>query len=180
MDLAKYKKEKLENHIYLNPDTYVGGCDLIEENLPVWSTDKIEFKQGEWIPAIYKIYDEIIVNARDQIIRILNRNLKDDIPVTQLKVNINSETGEISVYNDGSGIDVAHHPSEVDKDGNKIWIPALIFGELLTSINYDKSEKKIVGGKNGYGAKLTNIFSTHFELKTVDHKRGKRYIQSLC
>jgi len=178
MDLKKYKKEKLEDHIYLNPDTYVGGCDLIEENLPIWCEDKIEFKQGEWIPAIYKTYDEIIVNARDQIIRILNRNLKDDIPVTQLKVNINSETGEISVYNDGSGIDVALHPSEVDKDGNKIWIPALIFGELLTSINYDKSEKKIVGGKNGYGAKLTNIFSTSFELKTVDHKRGKRYIQS--
>ena len=44
MDLAKYKKEKLEDHIYLNPDTYVGGCDLIEENLPVWSEDKIEFK----------------------------------------------------------------------------------------------------------------------------------------
>ena len=178
MDLEDYKKEKLEEHIYKHPDTYVGGCDLIEENLPIWSSDKIEFKQGVWIPAIYKIYDEIIVNARDQIIRISQRKLKDDIPVSQFKVTIDSNTGEISVYNDGSGIDVALHPSELDEDGNKIWIPALIFGELLTSINYNKDEKKIVGGKNGYGAKLTNIFSTKFELKTVDHKRGKRYIQS--
>ena len=30
----------------------------------------------------------------------------------------------------------------------------MIFGELLTSINYKENEKKIVGGKNGYGAKL--------------------------
>jgi DNA topoisomerase-2 len=179
MNLDQYKKEKLENHIYNHPDTYVGGCDPIEENLPVWNEEKklIEFKQDEWIPAVFKIYDEILVNARDQIIRINSRNIKTDIPVTTLKITINKEKGEVSIYNDGTGVDVALHPTEVDKDGNKIWIPALIFGELLTSINYDKNEKKIVGGKNGYGAKLTNIFSTHFELKTVDHTRNKKYIQ---
>ena len=179
MELNKYKKEKLENHIYEHPDTYVGGCDLIEENLPVWDRqeNKIDYRSGELIPAIYKIFDEILVNSRDQIIRINERKLKEDIPVTTLKITINPETNEISVYNDGTGVDVAQHPTELDKDGNKIWIPALIFGELLTSINYDKNEKKIVGGKNGYGAKLTNIFSSQFELKTVDHIRGKKYVQ---
>jgi len=179
MELNNYKKEKLEDHIFGHPDTYVGGCDLIEENLPIWDseTNKIKFVQDEWIPAIFKIYDEILVNARDQIIRINERKFKTDIPVTTLKVTINKDTNEISVYNDGTGVDIALHPTEVDENGNKIWIPALIFGELLTSINYDKTEKKIVGGKNGYGAKLTNIFSNNFELKTVDHTRGKKYIQ---
>ena len=70
MELNKYKKEKLENHIYKKPDTYVGGCDLIEELLPIYSDNKIIFKQIDWIPAIFKIFDEILVNARDQIIRI--------------------------------------------------------------------------------------------------------------
>ena len=65
----------------------------------------------------------------------------------------------------------------VKKKGESIYIPQLIFGELLTSTNYDKDEKKVVGGKNGYGAKLTNIFSTSFELETVDFLRGKKYIQ---
>ena len=110
-----------------------------------------------------------------KVLELIIENLREDIPVSTLKVNIDKEKGEVSVYNDGTGIDVALHPTEVDEDGNKIWIPALIFGELLTSINYDKSEKKIVGGKNGYGAKLTNIFSTEFELKTVDHIRRQRY-----
>jgi DNA topoisomerase II len=179
MDLKKYKKEKLEDHIFNHPDTYVGGCDLIEDNLPVFNSvqGKIEFKQNEWIPAVYKLYDEIIVNAADQVVRIKQRNLKTDIPVTNIKVTIDKVKGEVSVYNDGTGIDVEYHPTEKDSDGNKVWIPGLIFGELLTSINYDKGEKKIVGGKNGYGAKLTNIFSTDFELKTIDHIRGKKYVQ---
>ena len=180
MELKDYKKEELQNHIYKTPDTYVGGCDLIEENLPLWndSEKKIEFVTGEYIPALYNIYNEILVNARDQIIRILGRNLKTDIPVQNLKVTINKDTGEISIYNDGTGVDVAIHPTEKDKEGNDMWIPSMIFGELLTSGNYKENEKKIVGGKNGYGAKLTNIFSTKFEVKTVDHIRKKKFIQT--
>ena len=179
MELADYKKEELQNHIYKTPDTYVGGCDLIDENLPLWneSGNKIEFKDGEYIPAVYNIYNEILVNARDQIIRINQRKNKTDIPVKNLKITINRDNGEISIYNDGTGVDIAEHPSEKDKGGNPLWIPSMIFGELLTSGNYKENEKKIVGGKNGYGAKLTNIFSTEFEIKTVDHIRKKKFIQ---
>ena len=179
MELEDYKKEELQNHIYKTPDTYVGGCDLIDETLPLWneSENKIEFKEGEYIPAIYNIYNEILVNARDQIIRIKQRNNKTDIPVKKLKITIDRESGEISIYNDGTGIDIAEHPSEKDKQGKPLWIPSMIFGELLTSGNYKADEKKIVGGKNGYGAKLTNIFSKEFEIKTVDHIRKKKFIQ---
>ena len=56
-------------------------------------------------------------------------------------------------------------------------IPEMIFGHLLTSTNYEKDEKKIVGGKNGYGAKLTNIFSTYFKIETVDSVRKLKYVQ---
>ena len=179
MELEDYQKEELQNHIYKTPDTYVGGCDLIEENLPVWkdSEKKIQFETGEYIPAIYNIYNEILVNARDQIIRVKERKNKTDIPVKTLKITINQESGEISIYNDGTGVDIAEHPTELDDNGQKLWIPSMIFGELLTSGNYKENEKKIVGGKNGYGAKLTNIFSTTFEIKTVDHIRKKKFIQ---
>ena len=54
----------------------------------------------------------------------------------------------------GDGIEVDPHPTY-----NNIYIPQLIFGELLTSANYDQEEEKFVGGKNGFGAKLANIFS---------------------
>ena len=179
MELTNYKKEELENHIYKKPDTYVGGSDLIEEYLPIYlsETNSIQFKNGLYIPALYNIYNEILVNARDQGIRIQQRNSKNDIRQTEIKIEIDEQSGKISIYNNGTGVDVAKHPTVCDKDNNKIWIPSMIFGELLTSCNYNDNETKIVGGKNGYGAKLTNIFSTEFEVKTVDHIRKKKFIQ---
>jgi DNA topoisomerase-2 len=54
----------------------------------------------------------------------------------------------------------------------------LIFGHLLTSSNYDDNEKKVVGGRNGYGAKLCNIFSTEFTVETADKTSEKKYTQS--
>ena len=174
--LNKYQKKDLATHIYDTPDTYVGGSDLIEDVLPILKEDgSICSETFEYIPALYNTFNEILVNARDQVIRLQQQ--KSKYPVTTIKVTIDKELGGISIYNDGEGIDIAEHPTEKDKDGNPIMIPEMIFGHLLTSTNYEKDEKKIVGGKNGYGAKLTNIFSTLFKLETVDHVRKLKYSQ---
>ena len=185
--LAKqYQKKDLHQHIYDTPDTYVGGCDLIEEPLPTLNADNshIVTQDTEFIPALTNIFNEILVNARDQVIRLQAKKMKTkktetstDVPVTAIKVTIDQETGLIEVWNDGSGVDVVEHPTETNDKGKPLYIPEMIFGHLLTSTNYDKGEKKVVGGKNGYGAKLTNIFSTSFKLETVDHVRKKKYIQ---
>lgn len=53
----------------------------------------------------------------------------------------------------------------------------MIFGHLLTSSNYDDEEQKVTGGRNGYGAKLCNIFSTEFVLETADSKTKQKYKQ---
>jgi len=73
--------------------------------------------------------------------------------------------------NDGNGIDIAKHPEY------KIWIPEMIFGHLRTSTNYNKNEKRIVGGKNGFGFKLVLIWSTYGKVETIDHIRGLKYVQ---
>ena len=57
----------------------------------------------------------------------------------------------------------------------KLFVPTLIFGHLLTSSNYDDTEKKVVGGRNGFGAKLCNIFSTKFTVETACN--GKKFKQ---
>ena len=60
-----------------------------------------------------------------------------------------------------------------------IYVIELIFGELLTSENFkDGTEKKVTGGKNGYGAKLTNIFSDWFTVESVDSKEKLLYKQT--
>jgi len=47
----------------------------------------------------------------------------------------------------------------------------------LTSSNYDDKEQKVTGGRNGFGAKLTNIFSREFEISTGSSRLRKVYTQ---
>lgn len=75
----------------------------------------------------------------------------------QIKIKIDPVKGEISVWNDGPGIPIWKHQTQ-----KELWVPELIFGNLLTSSNYDDTQKKTVGGRNGYGSKLTNIYSKFF------------------
>jgi DNA topoisomerase-2 len=135
---------------------------------------KIVNKEIEYAPGLRSIIEEILVNAFDNMNRI-NQKIATDKKrlkkVSYIKVWTNQETGEIAIENDGEGIDVAEHPEY------KVYIPQMIFGELLTSGNYNKTEKKITGGKNGYGAKLTNIFSVYFRVETVDRHRKLKYVQ---
>lgn len=60
----------------------------------------------------------------------------------------------------------------------KMYVPTLIFGHLLTSSNYNDEEEKVTGGRNGYGAKLCNIFSTKFVLETASKEYRKAFKQT--
>jgi len=91
--------------------------------------------------------------------------------MTMIKVKIDVEHNKISVWNNGKGIPVVMHPKE------KVYVPELVFGHLLTSSNYDDTVKKVTGGRNGFGAKLTNIFSKKFTITTADTKNLKKYTQ---
>ena len=52
-----------------------------------------------------------------------------------------------------------------------------MLGHLLTGSNFDDTVERVTGGRHGYGAKLTNIFSTEFAVDTVDTAAGLRYQQ---
>lgn len=167
----KYQKKTQLEHILDLPDTYIGSVDPSDIDLWVFNNEaeKICKKTITIANGLYKIFDEIIVNACDHHIR-----LKDDKEldqVTMIKVNIDKESGNISVYNNGQGIPIAKH------EVHNVYIPELIFGHFLTSENYDKDQKKIVGGKNGWGAKLSCVYSTEFIIETVDAITRKKYVQ---
>ena len=86
-------------------------------------------------------------------------------------IEVAYKDGVISIMNDGNGIDIAKHPKD------KLWIPEMIFMHLRTSTNYDDEEKKLVGGKNGFGIKLVFVFAEWGEIETVDHIRKLKYTQ---
>jgi len=178
-----YQKLTQLEHIIKRPDTYIGSVERTEETMWVFNseTSQMELRKVTFVPGLYKIFDEILVNAAD--------NKQNDPNMKNIKVVIDREKGEISVENDGAGIPVEIHKvrvyaRHVDANANissqkeKIYVPEMIFGHLLTGSNYDDEEEKTTGGRNGYGAKLCNIFSTEFTLETQDSNVGKRYKQT--
>jgi len=171
-----YKKHTHREHILELPDTYIGSTETSNESRWVYDEDtgKVTWKHIAFNPGLYKIFDEIIVNARDAFVRASNEG-SGRVPIKHISIDIKSKEGEpciIIVENDGDGIPVEIHATE------KVYIPEMIFGHLLTSSNYDKSEEKIVGGKNGYGSKLTNIFSTRFNIDIKSTVSEKSYSQT--
>ncbi|CAJ0745242.1 21096_t:CDS:10, partial [Entrophospora sp. SA101] len=152
-------------HVLKRPDTYVGSVEVITEKLWIYNVkdDKLEYKEITYVPAFFKIFDEILVNAADNKIR--------DSSMSIIKVKIDKELGKISVYNNGKGI-----PIEIHKELN-VYVPEMLFGQLMTSSNYDDNEKKVTGGRNGLGAKSANIFSTQFTVETTDTTQKRIYTQ---
>ena len=172
-DLAKqYQRKTDKQHILDNPDTYIGSVENVDAETWVFddATGRIWLQDIEYTPGLYKLFDEGMVNARDHVVRMIQSSILDKRFVTYIDTTIDND-GKITITNDGNGIDVAKHP-EYD-----VWIPEMIFGQLRTSTNYDKTEKKIVGGKNGFGFKLVLIWSTYGRVETVDHVRGLKYVQ---
>lgn len=162
----QYQKLTQLEHIIKRPDTYIGSTEKTDKQTWVFNseTNSMEFREISYVPGLFKIFDEILVNAAD--------NKQNDANMKEIKVVIDREKGEISVQNDGKGIPVEIHSKE------KVYIPEMIFGHLLAGSNFDDNQQKVTGGRNGYGAKLCNIFSTEFTVETSDKSHKKKYKQT--
>ena len=171
MAQEEYEEKDLRTHIYETTDTYAGSDQMIKAPLATMKEGDttIKITETDYIPVIYKMFDEIIVNARDQRERLKDR--KDAIQLTEIKVSIDKEKGIVSIYNNGDSI-------RIEKHSSGLYNPHLIFGRLLTSGNYKKGEKRTVGGKNGYGAKIVNIFSDEFNVEIIDRSTKKKFVQT--
>ncbi|XP_040186944.1 DNA topoisomerase 2-alpha isoform X2 [Rana temporaria] len=160
-----YQKKTQLEHILLRPDTYIGSVEPVTQQMWVFDEEVgLNCREVTFVPGLYKIFDEILVNAAD--------NKQRDPTMSCIKIVIDPENNTVSVWNNGKGIPVVEHKVE------KVYVPALIFGQLLTSSNYDDDQKKVTGGRNGYGAKLCNIFSTKFTVETACKEYKKVFKQS--
>ena len=170
-DLSKqYRKHTHREHILSLPDTYIGSIENATEDFFVVNGEAfVETSISNFNPGFYKLFDELLVNAHDHVVRLKQK--KSENLVKHIEISI-VDGSTIVIKNDGESIDVDKHPEY------GVYIPQMIFGELLTSTNYDKNEKKLVGGKNGYGVKLVNIFAKKLQLTVVDGKRQLKYTQT--
>jgi len=188
----KIVKKTQREHVLDRPDTYIGtvryadvdrlvaedyeadvvvagagGEEVGEENTRKEIRTRIVEKTVSFCPGLTQLFMEILNNARD-------RTVVTDVEVrcNRIEVGYDASTGSIWVQNNGDGVSVEVHPTY------GVYNPELIFGHLLTSTNYDDSERRIVGGRNGFGAKLTNIYSSRFTIETVDARTKRKYVQT--
>jgi DNA topoisomerase II len=157
-----YQKKTQHEHILTRPDMYIGTIEPVTDDIWVYDDADNIMKQRKctWTPGLYKIFDEILVNAADNKVR-------DPVGQTIIRVWMTDEY--VRVYNNGEGIPVQKHRE------HDLWVPEMIFGHLLTSSNYNDEEAKVTGGRNGFGAKLTNVFSKQFEVETVHGRSRKKF-----
>lgn len=163
-----YERKTPHEHVLLRPGMYIGQIE--PSTIDTWvfneSTQHMEKRSIHYSPALLKIFDEIIVNAAD--------NFQRDDSMTSIDISITSSPTHrllISVKNDGKSIPVVLHARE------GIYLPQLIFGNLLTGSNFNDTQQLYTGGRHGYGAKLTNIFSTFFSVESLDMVERKVYRQ---
>jgi len=134
-------------------------------------TDRLEFVSITYVPALVKLFDEILVNALDNISRDSKGTTELDVKVVLAGVS----SLEIEIINNGEGLPVVKHKKE------KMWVPELVFGHLMTGSNFtarsEADDDAATGGQHGLGAKLANILSTSFSVETFDSKRQLRFRQ---
>ena len=155
----KYTELSEVQHILIRPSMWVGSTKMEEKDMFIYNANigKFEMKVVTYIPAMLKVVDEVISNSCDEYRR------KDNMGLTELRVSISKETGEIIVRDNG-GIPIVKH-----KEAG-VYVPEFIFGRLRTSSNYDDNEDRNVIGTNGVGSSLCNVFSTYFEIESADGK----------
>uniref|UniRef100_A0AC35UAY2 HATPase_c domain-containing protein n=1 Tax=Rhabditophanes sp. KR3021 TaxID=114890 RepID=A0AC35UAY2_9BILA len=103
----QYQKKTQLEHILLRPDTYIGSVQFCEKTT-MWVYDKdkdsIVTKDISYVPGLYKIFDEILVNAAD--------NKQRDKSMNVIKIDIDQQTNSISIFNNGKGVPVVMHKVE--------------------------------------------------------------------
>lgn len=176
MSIVKNTKPKYQqldpiSHILKRPDMYCGSTRFRKVDDYISNNDYEIFKQNINIcPAILRIFIEILSNANDNVER--SKSSGGGTLCTKIKVTIDKESGETSVWNDGDIV-----PIEMNEE-QKCYNHTLIFGRLLTGSNYDDEEERLVAGRNGLGSKLCSVFSTKFTVDACDPVNGKVLTQT--
>ena len=170
MAQMKSKKKKLKydvltdiEHVLQRPDTY--GGSVTEETWKINFNGKTE--EQTIVPMLFKIFDEAIVNAADNYTR--------NVGMNYLYVDIDKEDGMFSVENNGKTVPIKKHPKKDALTGEKIYTPEMVFFRMRSGQNFDDTEVRYEGGRNGIGIKLASIFSTISEVEI--RSRTKQFVQ---
>lgn len=188
MNVSDFKKHDQISHVKARPEMYIGSIKngnikrfIITETEAKKETEteaeteeeteektkvelKAELKDVYCNQGLEQCILELITNAIDHA----ERTKDTEDPVSKIEVELTDTT--FSIKNNGRGIPIEVHPEY------KVYVPELIFGNMLTSSNYDDTKTKTWMGTYGIGAKCCVIFSKKFTVEVCCS--GQKYVQS--
>ena len=149
-------------HVRKRTGMYAGSTELQTSSEWVYdpATKKMVKKTISYIPALVKIFSEILDNAIDE-----GRRAPEVLD--SIRVEFDPD-GTISVKDNGRGIPVEIHPQ------TKTYVAETVFSNLRAGSNFNDSEDQQLIGTNGVGSTLTNILSTSFKIESCDGKKVLR------
>jgi len=143
-----------KSHVLCRPEMYIGGVSKEKQKRWIIQNNEIIEKEIEIIPAIVKLFDEVISNSVDEAIK-TNFEFANKIIVDV------DEFGYIHVEDNGRGL-----TSEKDIDSGE-YKAVLAFTRLRAGSNFgDKDEGTI--GRFGVGVSLTNFLSKKFYVSSIN------------
>ena len=141
-----YEGKDMRTHVLDRPGMWIGDVEPAESVQYVASREGGEYKIVKrntiTSAALLRIFVEVLSNAIDNV----KESEDSDTPCTKIKVNIDKETGETSVWNDGQCI-------PIEKNNKGAYIHSMVFGEMLTGSKFDDTKDRTVSGTNGVGVK---------------------------
>ena len=165
MSINKQIEKTDIEHVLDRPSMYLGELEQVEKKMFYHDGNSLQFGNLKFSAGLAKIFDEAITNATENYQR--QPGLK-----TPIEVEINNKF--FSIKNYGPSIAIEKQTSKID--GKQYYIPEMTFSHLRVSSNYDDTQDRYLNGQNGVGIKLTNIFSTKFEIEIVN--AGRCYTQT--
>lgn len=156
---SDYKLLSEIEHVRKRPGMYCGSTELQDASEWVYdpATKKMVKRTISYIPALIKIFSEILDNAIDE-------HRRAPKVLDTIKVDFDP-SGFISVSDNGRGIPVQLHPQ------TGTYVAETVFSNLRAGSNFNDSEDQQLIGTNGVGSTLTNILSTSFQVESCDGKK---------
>lgn len=163
----EYQTMSHTEHLLKYPELVLGRVDMHMEE--IWllnpQAKKLIHENIIYNSAIERLFLEILYNAADNVQRSRDNNMEPG----DIKVMMNKNT--IRIVNQGRPISCQKQPN------TDMHIPSFIFGKLMTSSNYDKTQKRTMSGTYGLGAKCSNLFSTYFKIDIINKLEGVKFSQ---
>ena len=169
MSTRQHRQNKIkvltdQAHVRRKLGMYLGSTDEQKEyrwTLNPGYDDWIEYRESIHVPAIIKLFDEVISNSIDEALR---TNFEY---ANKIDAEYDSTTGEITITDNGRGIS-----TEIDPEYGKTGVE-LAFTQLRAGSNFGEEDFVSIG-THGLGASLVNITSSKFVVISCDGKNKIR------